>query len=143
MKYLFSINDLQCDIANKHWNRSDCCANPSSANCNKPTHVWNIEGTLSEDYSIASDTGTTLNWTDVKLELGSRGRPFLVGISWKGYNSGHMLAARSYYWHDSGYKSIGLMDPGETGGTYVTYTWEYFNNNSVFAWSTLLWKIKK
>jgi hypothetical protein len=141
VKYLFGFTYAQCTQANHRWGRTDCCTNPSSSNCNKPTSLSSVHDYLRDKQAIYTDQAWPLSWSDMTAEIGTRGRPFWIRWGWDGTSSGHIVVARGYYWHDSGTDQISTMDPSDA--TYKWYSWAWFNNNSTMTWTNTLWKARR
>ena len=106
----------QCSLVNAELGRSDCCTNPSSSSCNQP---WTLNTVLTRVGHLASFTGTTTTFTDLRTEL-DNGRPLGVRIGWSG-GGGHFNVVSCYTWHllRRG-RTIQIEDPW-----YGTSVWDY------------------
>ncbi|MEI7743624.1 MAG: papain-like cysteine protease family protein [Chloroflexota bacterium] len=142
VQYIFGISYSQCQQANDRFNRSDCCTNPSSTNCNQSSPLADVGNYLASKKGINSThEWSSLSWSQAKSELGTARRPFLVRYGWDGGFDGHIVVARGYVDYDTAADSIGVMDPN--GGSYPWYTWSYLKDNSTWTWTNTLWKLNK
>ena len=106
----------QCTLVNAELGRSDCCSNPSSADCNQP---WTLSTVLTRVGHLASVTGSTTSFADLCTEL-DNGRPLGVRIGWSG-GGGHFNVVGCYTANPLfGLQSIQIEDPW-----YGTSVWDY------------------
>jgi hypothetical protein len=143
VRYLFNFNYAQCTQANHRFNRSDCCTNPGSNNCDRTSAIADVGNYLASKQGINSThVWGKLSWASMTAEIGTRGKPFLIRVGWGGsLTNGHVFVGRAYSWHDAGTDQFSVMDPSDA--TYKWYSWAYFNNNSTFTWSNTLWKLNR
>ena len=79
---IYGMNIAQCDQANNAFGRTDCCANPSSSNCNSPETPSTTFGHWGFGYTYAYNGGLT----DAELvtELTANKRPVAQRWAWTG-----------------------------------------------------------
>lgn len=143
VKYIFAIDYSQCQQANDRFNRGDCCSNPGSSNCNKPSALADVGNYLASKKGINSThEWWSLSWSQAKSELGTARRPFLVRYGYDGTLNGHIVVARGYVDYGTSADSIGVMNP-LSGGSYPWYTWSYFKDNATWTWTNTLWKLNQ
>jgi hypothetical protein len=106
----------QCSLVNAELGRSDCCTDPSSANCNQP---WTLSTVLTRVGHLASFTSASTSFADLRAEL-DNGRPLCVRIGWSG-GGGHFNVVGCYTWNILfGLESVQIEDPW-----YGTSVWDY------------------
>lgn len=93
----------QCTVVNSELGRSDCCAQGSSSNCNKP---WFLDSALSRTNNLQSTSSGSANMTEIAGEINSN-RPICVRIGWAG-GGGHFLAIDGY---NTAISMISVDDP--------------------------------
>ncbi len=118
----------QCKVANKTLNRTDCCDNPGSADCNKAYYL-----------NMGLDTvGHWSQWTQGKATMSqveseiNGGRPLCFRIAWNA-GGAHFIAIYGY----SG-ENINLGDPwyGNSIQPYSTLTSTYHGGGT---WTGSYW----
>jgi len=106
----------QCSLVNAELGRTDCCTDPSSANCNQP---WTLNTVLTRVGHLASFTGGTTSFADLRTEI-DNGRPLGVRIGWSG-GGGHFNVLSCYTWNALlRLQSVQVEDPW-----YGTSVWDY------------------
>ena len=81
----------QCSLVNAELGRNDCCASPSSANCNQP---WTLNTVLTRVGHLANFSNGVTSFADVRTEI-DNGRPLGVRIGWSG-GGGHFNVIACY-----------------------------------------------
>jgi hypothetical protein len=103
-------NVSQCTQANNRFNRTDCCTNGSSTNCNRGG--WPEYGEY--DFTASVTNNTALNWNQIKYQIHDRESP--VAFSWHwidnmgNYDGGHMMVLHGYIRLDDEYFVL-ISDP--------------------------------
>ena len=113
-RFLGMAEPNQCELANFLFGRTNCCASPGRAQCNRPAQtaevvrVYNHLGInlVGPDNPLSPDT--------VKMEL-DVGRPFEVGLLWNG-GGGHVVVVYGY----TGQGLVLVRDPW-FGNLSITY----------------------
>ncbi|MGH6894142.1 MAG: papain-like cysteine protease family protein [Dongiaceae bacterium] len=106
----------QCSLVNAEFGRSDCCASPASANCNKP---WYLDNVLTRVGHLAGFANGSTSFANVRAEL-DNGRPLGVRIGWSG-GGGHFNILACYTVNPLfGLQSVQVEDPW-----YGTSVWDY------------------
>jgi len=94
---------IQCSIVNAEFDRTDCCVNGSSVDCNKP---WYIDLGLQRTGNFRSKSTGAGTMTDVSQDI-DISRPLLVRIGWSG-DGGHAVAIDGYH---RGLDMVAIDDP--------------------------------
>jgi len=134
----YGTNAAQCDMANFAWGRSDCCANPSSSNCNLPNAMYGTSGSLQ---SILSNWGvnstpqaSNQSFNDVQSQINSNW-PLIARWGWTG-GGGHFLVIRGYRISNT---NVHYVDPWD--GAYHTSTYTWFDNDGNHDWTHTLMNV--
>jgi hypothetical protein len=96
----------QCQIANRQFNRNDCCGAGATGACNNPSLLQTALGTVGH---LDRQTGSQESLQTVENELVA-GRPLCIRVGWAG-GGGHFIVASGV--EDDGF--VWVSDPG--GGT--------------------------
>jgi hypothetical protein len=115
---------MQCDIVNAEFGRTDCCANGSSADCNKP---WYIDQGLQRTGNFRSKSTGAGTMTDVSQDV-DISRPLCVRIGWSG-GGGHAVAIDGYH---RGLNMVAIDDPwyGASDVSLATFRTAYQGSGS-------------
>jgi hypothetical protein len=95
----------QCKVVNAELGRADCCANGSSANCDKP---WYLEKALKRVHHFNGLTGLS-SQAAVKTEIDS-GHPLGVRTAWSG-GGAHFLVVHGYDYTNPVQPTLSVADP--------------------------------
>jgi len=93
----------QCSIVNAELERTDCCTNGSSSNCNIP---WRLEKALQRTGNFSLKLRGAGNIVIIRAEIDFN-RPLCVRIGWKG-GGGHFIAVDGY---NQGLNMVAVDDP--------------------------------
>jgi hypothetical protein len=96
----------QCSLANAELGETTCCADGSTATCNRD---WFLERALSRVGNLQSWSGTAVPLSEVEHELNA-GRPLGVRIGWDG-GGGHFVALAGYDDPGTGRGFLRVEDP--------------------------------
>ena len=126
--------ELQCELANQRFSRSDCCAGtcPQTAACNMPG--WTM---FTEAGFTTTATGTPLAWNEVRREVGCSKRPMSYAYGPQSGGVGHVVVVSGYR-QIGGIRFLAISDPwSPCQGTfrYLSYE-EYSNSTTTDHWQT-------
>ncbi len=105
----------QCQLVNLHFGRSDCCSQPSSSNCNRPSNTGEA---LNRVGHLREDRAGVLTFQQIQDEV-NLARPIAIRIAWSG-GGAHAIAL-------DGYATSGTTqwvygdDPGSGNSFVATY----------------------
>ncbi len=133
-------NIAQCDMANKRFNRNDCCTSgcPKNPACNKPG--WTMFSQYGYDFDNSS---TPLTWDQIKHQICKEKRPMAYAYGPKSGGVGHVVVIRGFS-EVEGSRDLLLRDPWSpcNGSTRAITFQEYTNSLTTNHWSTM-YNIKK
>ena len=116
----------QCQIANQQLSTGTCCANSSSATCNKP---WFLNRALAGMGALNAMSNGTLPFTSVQIEIDNT-RPLGCRIGWR-LGGGHFVCIDGYASVATG-DFVTILDPwyGTTTETYSNFSTNYRSSGS-------------
>ncbi|WP_394823540.1 hypothetical protein [Pendulispora albinea] len=82
---------MQCDLANAHFGRNDCCKVPVPGACNRPSTVD------LDIYGIDSEWMPYLTARNIQYELETAHRPFIIAWDWHGGGS-HIMVGKAFHY---------------------------------------------
>ena len=104
--------DKQCEMANDQFGQTNCCADPTSEDCNQGICVKDIVP-LFQKYGLNSKRRNyPVSFNKLKDEIDA-GRPVEVRIRWDG-GGGHAVIVHGYRDDDEG-QFLSVNDPWVTG----------------------------
>jgi hypothetical protein len=117
----------QCSLVNAQFGRNDCCANPTSANCNQP---WYPDRALTQVGHLAKAFAGPTGIGDIENQV-AQNRPLSVGISWSG-GGGHNPAITCYWRIIHTTVFVHVEDPwyGPSNYQYKTFCTSYQGSGS-------------
>jgi hypothetical protein len=83
------VNVQQCDVVNKVFNETICCATPEDEACNQPVDPADIVSAYEKCGRHAQLITSPIRFEDLQDEIAVRGRPVEVGMAWAGVG-GHV-----------------------------------------------------
>jgi len=101
----------QCDLVNAELNRSDCCWNGSTSQCDRP---WNLNSPLSRTQNLNTMDNSAALFADLISEIDNR-RPIGCRIGWFA-GGGHFVVIHGY--STSGGQWVTVGDPFYGPSTY-------------------------
>jgi hypothetical protein len=134
VKYIYGITYYQCSQAADIYGNANCCNSPWT--CNWPQTLENIKTIDAKKGISTTHYYSALSFATTESYINSS-RPFMAAIGWAG-GGGHAMVMRGYDWlqGSNGYQWVYLMDPAS--GSYVSYEYAYFVNNSSWKWAETL-----
>ncbi len=139
----FNKDIEQCRMANFAWSRTDCCTNPTSANCNQPNSMYGTSGSLKEilnRWCVKSRSkASALGFSKVKYQI-NRNRPIVIRYAWDS-GGGHFILIRGY--STDGPKYLYLMNPWPGDG-YGVFTYDSVKRTvGDHTWTHTLTNVKR
>jgi hypothetical protein len=119
----------QCEMANYDFNRTDCCSNPSSSDCNPDS--GSFTGTPAAHYGLSYNQwpNNSFSFSQFKSEIDA-GRPVSIGWNWNS-KGGHAMNVAGYNIVTSGSTTTNYLEvwdpqpgagcPGGEGTCYMTW----------------------
>src|SRR5262249_34202877 len=83
------MNVQQCDIVNKVFDKTICCATPDDGACNQPVDPSDVVGVYQKCGHQAQLVAYPVSFEGLQSEILVRGRPVEVGMAWAG-TGGHV-----------------------------------------------------
>jgi len=93
----------QCSLVNAEFERSDCCVNGSSDDCNQP---WRFFKALTRTGNLQSQTYNAASFENIMREINKK-HPISAGINWSG-GGGHNVAIIGFHF---ALRMVAIEDP--------------------------------
>ena len=118
LRYYDICHVRQCDFANWLFKQTHCCAEPSSAECNRGCFVHDVSS-LYLQWNIRSKfIGGMVPFSVLQAEIDA-GCPVEIGFLWKERGTGHVVLVSG--WHTDGTEEFVHVNDPNNGFQFLTY----------------------
>ena len=106
----------QCELANELFNRTECCSDPSSPNCNRPCETRDISNLYSRKHIHSKFVENAVTFSKLQSEIDAD-RPVEVVYFWRDWEKpGHSVIVRGWRIEDKE-EFVHVNDPADTPTT--------------------------
>ena len=118
LRYYDICHVRQCDFANWLFQQTHCCAEPSSAECNRGCFVHDVSSLYLQWNIRSTFIGGMVPFSVLQAEIDA-GRPVEIGFLWKEQGIAHVVLISG--WHTDGTEEFVHVNDPNNGFQFLTY----------------------